>query len=38
MVLLKESWRLLISKGAKMIFPGHGNPFPAEVISRQLSL
>jgi hydroxyacylglutathione hydrolase len=38
MVLLKESWRMLISKGAKLIFPGHGNPFPVEVISRQLSL
>ena len=38
MVLLKQSWRLLISKGAKMIFPGHGNPFPVDVISRQLSL
>jgi len=38
MVLLKESWKHLISKGAKMIFPGHGNPFPVEVISRKLSL
>jgi hydroxyacylglutathione hydrolase len=35
---LKESWRLLIDKGAKMIFPGHGNPFPVEVIKRGLSL
>jgi hydroxyacylglutathione hydrolase len=38
MDILKQSWKLLISKGAKMIFPGHGNPFPVEVISRQLSL
>jgi hydroxyacylglutathione hydrolase len=38
MALLKKSWRLLISKGANMIFPGHGNPFPVEAIVRQLSL
>lgn len=36
--LLKKSWRLLISRGANMIFPGHGNPFPVEVIIKQLSL
>jgi hydroxyacylglutathione hydrolase len=33
---LKESWRLLIDKGAKIIFPGHGNPFPVEIIRKQL--
>ncbi len=33
---IKESWRLLIDKGAKIIFPGHGNPFPVEIIRKQL--
>jgi len=33
---IKESWRLLIDKGAKIIFPGHGNPFPVEIIKKQL--
>ena len=33
---IKESWRLLIDKGAKVIFPGHGNPFPVEVIKEKL--
>jgi hydroxyacylglutathione hydrolase len=36
--LLRKSWKLLISKGAKMIFPGHGRPFPVEVIARKYSL
>jgi glyoxylase-like metal-dependent hydrolase (beta-lactamase superfamily II) len=26
--LLWKSWKLLIDEGAKMIYPGHGNPFP----------
>ncbi|MGC9342874.1 MAG: MBL fold metallo-hydrolase [Bacteroidales bacterium] len=29
---LKESWEILQEKGAKMIYPGHGNPFPLEKI------
>jgi hydroxyacylglutathione hydrolase len=33
---LKESWKLLINKGAKIIFPGHGNPFPVEFIRQNL--
>lgn len=33
---VKESWKLLISRGARIIFPGHGNPFPVEVIKRHL--
>ena len=28
--LLKESWTKLIDRGAKMIYPGHGKPFPIE--------
>jgi glyoxylase-like metal-dependent hydrolase (beta-lactamase superfamily II) len=34
--LIKESWRLLIAKGARTVFPGHGKPFPIDVIKRKL--
>jgi len=27
---LKDSWKKLIESGAKMIYPGHGKPFPIE--------
>jgi hydroxyacylglutathione hydrolase len=33
---LKESWKLIIDRGARMIFPGHGNPFPVEIIMNKL--
>jgi hydroxyacylglutathione hydrolase len=33
---VKESWKLLIERGAKVIFPGHGKSFPVEVIKRKL--
>jgi glyoxylase-like metal-dependent hydrolase (beta-lactamase superfamily II) len=33
---IKKSWELIISQGAKMIYPGHGNPFPVEMIKRYL--
>jgi len=33
---IKESWRLLIDKGAKIVFPGHGNPFSVEIIKKKL--
>jgi hydroxyacylglutathione hydrolase len=33
---VKESWKLLINRGAKLVFPGHGNPFPVEIIRREL--
>lgn len=35
---VKESWKLLIDKGARIIFPGHGNPFPVEIIKKKLLL
>jgi glyoxylase-like metal-dependent hydrolase (beta-lactamase superfamily II) len=35
---IKESWKILLSKGVKMVYPGHGNPFPVEVIRKSLSL
>lgn len=28
----KESWRLLLDKGARTVYPAHGKPFAAEVI------
>lgn len=33
---LKESWRLLINRGAKWIYPAHGKPFKAQVMERLL--
>lgn len=33
---LRESWRLLIDRGAKVIYPAHGKPFNAEVLARLL--
>jgi glyoxylase-like metal-dependent hydrolase (beta-lactamase superfamily II) len=26
----KESWKLLLDKGAKTVYPAHGKPFAAE--------
>jgi glyoxylase-like metal-dependent hydrolase (beta-lactamase superfamily II) len=34
--LVKPSWKKLLDMGAKTIYPAHGRPFSAEVISRQL--
>jgi hydroxyacylglutathione hydrolase len=31
---VRESWKILIEKGAKEIFPGHGKPFPVKVIQK----
>jgi glyoxylase-like metal-dependent hydrolase (beta-lactamase superfamily II) len=31
---VKQSWRLLLDKGAEMVFPGHGKPFPADLIRK----
>ena len=33
---LKESWRLLLSSGAKQIYPAHGKPFNADVLEKLL--
>ena len=33
---VKESWNLLLDKGANMIYPAHGNPFSAEIIRKVL--
>jgi glyoxylase-like metal-dependent hydrolase (beta-lactamase superfamily II) len=34
---IKAHWKLLIDMGAKMIYPGHGNPFPVEVMKKILN-
>jgi glyoxylase-like metal-dependent hydrolase (beta-lactamase superfamily II) len=33
---LVDSWRSLLSKGAKMIYPGHGEPFSADIIRESI--
>ena len=33
---VKECWKSLIDKGVKMVYPGHGRPFPIEVIKKKL--
>jgi glyoxylase-like metal-dependent hydrolase (beta-lactamase superfamily II) len=33
---VKDSWKLILDYGAKMIYPAHGNPFPAEVMRNVL--
>ncbi|MDP2949348.1 MAG: MBL fold metallo-hydrolase [Chloroflexota bacterium] len=33
---LRQSWDMLLRLGARRIYPGHGDPFPAEAISRSL--
>jgi glyoxylase-like metal-dependent hydrolase (beta-lactamase superfamily II) len=36
-VKLNESWKLLLGQGAKMIYPSHGEPFPADIIRKVTS-
>lgn len=33
---IKKCWEILIDRGIKMIYPGHGKPFPLEVIKKSL--
>lgn len=33
---VKKSWKMLIARGARIIFPGHGNPFPVDLIKKYL--
>ena len=35
---LKNSWRKLIGKGAKKIYPAHGKPFPVEKLMKKVVL
>jgi glyoxylase-like metal-dependent hydrolase (beta-lactamase superfamily II) len=34
---LGQSWQMLLDRGAEMIYPAHGDPFPAEVIREALA-
>jgi glyoxylase-like metal-dependent hydrolase (beta-lactamase superfamily II) len=34
--VIKRCWKILIDSGIKMIYPGHGKPFPVEVIKKSL--
>lgn len=36
--LLKDSWKKLIEKGVKNIYPAHGKPFPVEKLKKKLAL
>ncbi|HAJ26940.1 MAG TPA: hypothetical protein DCG53_06795 [Syntrophus sp. (in: bacteria)] len=33
---VKESWKMLLDKGVKTIYPAHGKPFSADVIHKAL--
>lgn len=33
---VKESWKLILQRGARMIYPGHGKPFPVDVVKKFL--
>lgn len=33
---VRQSWDLLLSEGATMVYPAHGKPFPAEVMRKAL--
>ena len=35
-IAVKMSWRLLLDKGAKKMYPAHGNPFDASVLRKKL--
>jgi glyoxylase-like metal-dependent hydrolase (beta-lactamase superfamily II) len=35
---LRESWRSLLLRGAKTVYPAHGRPFQAEVLHKALSM
>ena len=34
---VKESWRRLLDRGARYVYPAHGKPFPAEVMRKTLA-
>jgi glyoxylase-like metal-dependent hydrolase (beta-lactamase superfamily II) len=37
MATLRESWRLLLAQGARMIYPAHGKPFKADIMRKALA-
>lgn len=34
---VKESWKMLLDQGAKTVYPAHGEPFPVDIIQKELS-
>jgi len=34
---LRESWQMLLDRGAKTVYPAHGDPFPVEIIREALA-
>jgi len=34
---IKKCWKILIDGGVKMIYPGHGKPFPVEIMKKSLA-
>ena len=36
--LLKNSWKKLIDKGVKKLYPAHGKPFPVEKLVKKVVL
>jgi glyoxylase-like metal-dependent hydrolase (beta-lactamase superfamily II) len=34
--MIRQSWRMLLDMGAKTMYPGHGKPFEAKDLARQL--
>ena len=35
--LLKKSLKMIVDRGAKILYPGHGNPVPVEKILKYLN-
>jgi glyoxylase-like metal-dependent hydrolase (beta-lactamase superfamily II) len=33
-----DSWKMLLEAGAKVVYPAHGKPFPADVIRRAIAV
>lgn len=36
MEVVKKSWRKLLDLGARMVYPAHGKPFPAEIMKQAI--
>ena len=34
---VRESWKSLVQRGARMIYPAHGDPFPVDIIKKILN-
>lgn len=34
---VRDSWKLLLDRGARTVYPAHGKPFPAEIMRKAIS-